>query len=240
MPNVFNYPIDYTHMPHIVKYGDKELLFLSKYNTIDQNWEPFYTDWNDEADPVHPINLEHRSVCNLFTYMSSDGFLNFSYITQDISRDFQLYSTKTKDLKVFLPSEKISSSSCWTGYVKNSLIVTTHANELIIKTDTTKKYVFPWFDTIFRVFPYDDQSLITAIIKDNFHTYIFDHNDNNPILQEIQTEDNKQIYKSTIYQNYLVVAERESQEGEESLYRRKLIYYNNFDIIPRPNIPIIY
>jgi hypothetical protein len=239
MPNVFNYPIDYTHMPHIVKWRDKELLFLSKYNTINKNWEPYYTDWNDEIDPVYPLNLEHKSICNLFCNVYSDECLHFSYIARDSSDELQLYTTQTKDLEIFSSPEKRSLSSCWTGYVKDNLIITVYANELTIQKETITKYSFPWFDTIFRVFPHDDQSLITAIIKDRFRTYIFNHNDTNPILKEIQTRDNKNIYKSTIYQNYLIVAERASADGEESLYDRKLTYYNNFDIIPRPDIPIV-
>ena len=238
MLNVFNYPIQYTHMPHIIEWQDKELLFLSVYDDINQNWKPCYTDWNDEEDPVHFIDLNHKSICNLFCYKSSDN-LHFSYISMDSDNNFQLYCTETVDLKTFSPSKKISLSTCWTGYCKDDQIVTAQINELtILQKSEIKKYSFPIFETIFRVFPYNDEILITAIIEDIFHTYIFDYNSDKPILKEIQTKDNKQIYKSTIYKNYLVVAERGSADKPETLYDRKLIYYENFDIILRPNIII--
>lgn len=239
MRAVFTYPTDYTHMPHVMQWRGRELLFFCQRNSAENIWRPAFTDWNDELDPIHPLLLStESSVCNLYAFIDSADNLVISYIALDDDQYWYLYQTTTPDLVQFSLPIKKSAAACWSGFATKDSVVTVDYNVVTIETnDTLRRYLFPQFDTVFRVFYHSaDSILITAIIQNSFFTYIFKYVPGIDLTQ-LQLASGDEIYKSTLYGEYLIMAQLSTVD--QKIEERKLFYTDTYSLTKPSDLSVI-
>jgi hypothetical protein len=240
MKPVFLYDTPYTHMPYIFNWRNKTFLLCSVFDSAINAWQPGITDWEDESDPIHFLSIASgtNNVCNLCAHVR-DEKVCLSYVTNN-NNQYRLHWTTTSDFQLFTPPEICVDVECWSGYLTAQHVVFTDMNWLTTinnVTGATRKYQFIDFETIFRVCPIKNSLvLITGMVAENLFTYIFDLAAPQKPLQQIYT-DGTEIYKSCIYEDWLVVAKRANTE-DGVLNHRKLHYVKNFTTIPAPHIRI--
>lgn len=225
-------------MPHIARWREKELLFFCVRQPDTDIWQPAYTDWNDETDPVRRLALPTASsVCNPYCFINEQDALMFSYMARDQNYEWQLYQTQTSDLQVFTPALQKTETTCWSGFAARTMTVTAnHDYFTVTRAGLRKQYQLTNIDTIFRVFPHDDAAIIiTVAAQQNFETYLFSLD--SCALQRIQTSTGEEVYKSTLYGNYLIAAKMLAAAG--SLEQRKLFYTDTYTLVPAAGISLL-
>lgn len=238
MLSVFEYPTDYTHMPHVVRWRGKELLFFCVRQPDTDIWRPAYTDWNDESDPIRNLALPTiSSVCNPHCFVNEQDELTFSYMARNQNNEWQLYQTSTPDLLMFQPALQKTTATCWSGFVAQTMVVTADYDYFTVeRPDEKRQYQLTNIDTIFRIFPHNDNALlITVAAQQNFFTYLLPLDSYE--LKRVQTSTGEEVYKSTLYGNYLVTAKMLAAAG--SLEQRKLFYTDAYTLAPAANISLL-
>lgn len=238
---VFQYKTHNTHMPFILKWRNSEILLFSS-NTEEKKtfWMPCYTDWNDENDPIHPLNIgNNESICNICGVTNKNEMI-ISYIATDAQHECSLYETKTKNLLDFFDTIQLQKN-CWTGFSTYTSIVYTHINTLTIRNKENQQqthYTFNNFDTIFRAgYISKDKLILTVLMDEKFRTFTLDYHDTqSPLLYEIVVSELDEIYKSIIYQNYLVLAKGTPES--QTLNDRNLFFVDEYSLVPRPEIVV--
>jgi|LakMenE18May11ns_1017448.scaffolds.fasta_scaffold9917646_2 hypothetical protein len=231
MFSVFQYKTDNTHMPFIFEYNGTKILLLSINNNDDTgSWNPAYTDWDNEQDPIHPLNIKYNHcACNLHAYVLNNKII-LSYITFNNELEYCLYQTDTMDMINF-SDPILLETNCWTGFAKQNEILTAYGIKMkIIKNDTVTNYRFLNFKNIYRISPISDNKLvITSLLKnDKFATFVLQYeNVLSPRIYQINNNTTSEIYKSTIYDNTLVLAI--DPTNENSVRNRKLFFTDQYD-----------
>ncbi len=216
-------------MPHVVRWRGRELLIFCVRQPDTDIWRPAYTDWNDESDPVRPLPVPHPgTICNPYCFVNADDGLTFSYMARDEHTDWQLYQTSTRDLVTFTTTLQQTTTPCWSGFAAPDAIVTADYDFFTVDRGSVKKtYRLTPVDTIFRVFPVGgDGVLITAAVATNFCTYLF--RETPFTFKQVQTLDGEEVYKSTIYNEYLIAAK--IQNDAINIEQRKLFYTTTYTL----------
>jgi hypothetical protein len=228
--SVFQYPTAFTHMPFLVRWREKNTLLLSQKIPGSNIWRPAYTDWDDETDPIHPLRLNvPNSVCNLYGYVNDDDVLCVSFITQDADKKWRLYSTQARSWADVSPPVRRYSEPIWTGFISPNGIYTGEIQTLTQHVSPKREYRFSSFEAIFRVSGFNDKVLITAVVQDNFETYLFDPQ--TLAILQVTVPGEAEVYKSTLFDQYLVAARRLGEEPQP-LEHRKLFYTAEYALTP--------
>ena len=121
-------------------------------------------------------------------------------------------------------------TNCWTGFAKQNEALTAHGTKMKInKNNTVINYNFLNFKNIYRISPISDTKLvITSLLKnDVFVTFVFQYeNVLSPRIYQIYNNTISEIYKSTIYDNTLVLAI--DPTNENSVSKRKLFFTDQY------------
>lgn len=236
MHSVFQYPTAFTHMPFLVKWRGKTTLLLSQKLAGSKIWQPAYTDWDNESDPIHPLHLNvPNSVCNLYGYVNDDDVLCLSFITEDEAHEWWLYSVQVRSWADISPPVRRYAAPVWTGFVSPHGIYTGEIQTLTQHVPPQRQYQFSSFEAIFRVSGYGDKILITAVVQDNFETYLFDPQTLAILRAGVPGE--SEVYKSTLFDGYLVSARRLA-EGPQPIENRKLFYTADYTLTPPDNVTV--
>lgn len=238
---VFSNPINRSHMPWIYEQNGHRILIYA-VSVDGKSWRLNYTDWDDEADPSHPLfDGVEKIHCTPTAFVDGSG-LHINFIAGDPS-SYQLFEASGIDIThlgdpTVIPLPKMP----WTAF--RSPVGTFFAQPRAVAGVTTigvelagggSAALTTNFAFLYRV-SYDPRDTNKIIICGADHGgkissvfYDFAHGS---VLGKISGED---IYKAAVWENELVFAERLGVARDD----RQLRWLETFEIVPAPEIKIV-